>query len=226
MKFRWLLLPLLSLAALPALADTSSFVQGVNYVKVDPAQATDAKPGQIEVIEFFWYGCPHCFGVEPYLQAWLKTKKPANVVFKHVPAAMPNSEFYTDAQAYFVADILGVEDKIHEPFFNAIHLGDQEALRDDKNAIKDWFAKNAGVSPQDFDNTWDSFGVQTRMTQAQKLADRYGIQGVPTFIVNGKWMTGAGYQMDYPTVMKCVDFLVQQEEAGIKTAAPAKKKKH
>lgn len=223
MKPHWLILPLAALLSLPALADTSNFTAGVNYVAVDPAQPTDVKPGQVEVIEFFWFGCPHCFGVEPYLENWVKTK-PANVVFKHIPAAMPNSEFYTDAQAYFTADILGIEDKIHEPLFNAIHLEDQEALRDDKDALKAFFGKY-GVKPQDFDSTWDSFGVQARMSQSQQLTTRYGINGVPTFIINGKWKTGAGYQMGYPDIIKCVDFLVQKELAASKTAPKRKGKK-
>src|SRR5690242_15141897 len=200
MKTRWLVLPVLMLLAGPALADNANFQEGVNYVAVTPPQPTEAKPGEVEVIEFFWYGCPHCFAVEPYLEAWLKTK-PKGVAFRRIPAAMPNSEFYIDAQAYFTAQILGIGDKIHEPFFNAIHLEGNGALRDDVGALRDFFGK-FGVAPKDFDGTWSSFAVQTRMAQAQQEAKRYGIEGVPTIIVNGKWMTGAGYQLAYPDIVK------------------------
>src|SRR5512142_2169703 len=144
----WLLLSLLLVSG-AASADMSSFTEGVNYVAVTPAQQTDVKPGQIEVIEFYWYGCPHCFALEPYVEAWEKSGKPANVVFKRVPAAMKGSEFYVDAQATFVAEILGVGEKIREPFFNAIHLDGNDALRTDKDAIRDFFGKY-GVKPADF----------------------------------------------------------------------------
>jgi protein dithiol oxidoreductase (disulfide-forming) len=214
MKRRWLILPLLMLLAGSALADTTNFQEGINYEAVTPPQPTQAKSGQVEVIEFFWYGCPHCFGVEPYLEGWLKTK-PKDVVFRRVPAAMPNSEFYTDAQAFFTAQVLGIGDKIHEPFFNAIHLDGNGALRDDVDALRTFFGK-FGVAPKDFDATWNSFAVQTRMAEAQQIGNQYNINGVPTFIVNGKWKTGAGYQMTYPDIVKCVQYLVDKEKAAQK----------
>ena len=214
MKSRWLILPFLLLLSGAALADTTSFQEGVNYEVINPAQPTQAKPGQVEVIEFFWYGCPHCFGVEPYLEAWLKAK-PKDVEFRRIAAAMKNSEFYTDAQAFYTAQVLGIGDKIHEPFFNAIHLDNNAALRDDVDALRTFFGK-FGVAPKDFDATWSSFAVQTRMAESQQIGDRYGINGVPTFIINGKWKTGAGYQMAYPDIVKCVQFLVDKEKAAQK----------
>jgi thiol:disulfide interchange protein DsbA len=206
---KWLLLPALIFASFAASADMTSFQEGVNYVAVNPAQATSVKPSQVEVIEFYWYGCPHCFALEPYVEVWEKTK-PANVVFKRIPAAMKDSEFYVDAQATITADILGVGEKIREPFFNAIHLDNQGELRSDKDAIKTFFGKY-GVAPKDFDATWDSFGVQSRLAQYQQLGARYDVEGVPTLIVNGKWKTGAGYQMAPADIMNCVKFLVAKE---------------
>ena len=212
MKKFGLLLSLLLLSG-AASADMSSFTEGVNYVAVTPAQQTDVKPGQVEVIEFYWYGCPHCFALEPYVEAWEKQGLPKGVVFKRVPASMKGSEFYVDAQATFVAEILGVGDKIREPFFNAIHLDNNDALRTDKDAIRSFFGKY-GVKPADFDSTWDSFGVQSRLAAAEQLGDRYQVQGVPTLIINGKWKTGAGYQMAPPDIMKCVQFLIAKELAA------------
>lgn len=206
---KWLLIPALMLASAAASADMTNFQEGVNYVAVNPAQPTTVKPGQVEVIEFYWYGCPHCFALEPYVEVWEKTK-PANVVFKRIPAAMKDSEFYVDAQATITADILGVGEKIREPFFNAIHLDNQGELRSDKDAIKAFFGK-FGVKPADFDATWNSFGVQSRLAQDQQLGARYDVEGVPTIIVNGKWKTGAGYQMAPADIMKCVQFLVAKE---------------
>ena len=223
MKMKWSLLPLLMALSGAASADMTSFGEGVNYVPVTPAQPTDVKPGQIEVIEFYWYGCPHCFALEPFIVQWEKTK-PKNVVFKRVPAAMTGSEFYVDAQATVTADLLGIGEKIREPFFNAIHVDDQEALRTDKDAIRSFFGK-FGVKPADFDSTWDSFGVHTQLARDQQLAARYNVSGVPTVIVNGKWMTGAGYQMAPDDIMRCIEFLIAREEAALKPE-PAPNKKH
>ncbi len=211
MKNRWLLVPFLLLVSASALAGT--FQEGVNYEAVTPAQPTGVKPGQVEVVEFFWYGCPVCFGLEPYLEAWVKTK-PKNVKFRFVHAAMFGSEFYTDARAFYTAQVLGIDDKIREPFFNAIHLDGKGELRDDVDALRTFFG-TFGVSAKDFDATWSSFAVQTRMAQSVQDSDRYQVNSVPTIIVNGKWKTGAGYQMAYPDVIKCVKFLVDKERAAM-----------
>ena len=193
----------------------ANFQEGVNYVSVSPAQPTTVAPGQIEVIEFFWYGCPHCFAYEPYVDAWLK-HKPANVVFKLIPAAWPGGEHMDiDARAYFTAQALGLEPKIHDPLFNAIHVDNRSDLTQSQSALQGFFAKY-GVSKQQFNATWNSFGVNLKMNQALQTITRYGIQGVPTFVINGKWMTGAGYQMPPQQAMQCVEFLVQQEQAALK----------
>ena len=206
---------LLAISGVALAAGVDNFIEGTNYVPVTPAQPTSVAPGQIEVIEFFWYGCPHCFGVEPYLEAWLK-HKPANVVFKRIPAAWPGGEHMdVDAHAYYTAQALGIGEKIHEPLFNAIHLQNQYDLTTSQDALQKFFARY-GVSKQQFEASWNSFGVQLKMNQALEALKVYGIQGVPTFIINGKWMTGAGYQMPYPTIVKCVEYLVQQQEQALK----------
>ncbi len=210
-----LALGMLSITAAPLAANAAAFQEGINYVPVSPAQPTSVGPGQIEVIEFFWYGCPHCFGVEPYLEAWLKNK-PANVVFKRIPAAWPGGEHMDiDAKAFYTAQSLGIGEKIHEPLFNAIHLQNQLNLTSNQDALQKFFARY-GASKQQFDATWNSFGVQLKLNQALQTLQRYGVQGVPTFIINGQWMTGAGYQMPYPEIVKCLEFLVQQQEAALK----------
>ncbi|HET7921928.1 MAG TPA: thiol:disulfide interchange protein DsbA/DsbL [Gammaproteobacteria bacterium] len=195
-------------------AQPLSFTEGVNYVPVSPAQPTNVKPGQIEVIEFFWYGCPHCFALEPYLEAWLKHKSP-NVVFKRIPGALPGSEWTTDAQAFYTAQALGLEPRIHTPLFDAIHQKQQYKLAQSKDALRTFFA-GYGASGKDFDAAWDSFSVQLKLNQAAEIEQRYGLEGVPTIIVNGKWKTGAGYQMVPADIMKCVEFLVRKEEAALR----------
>jgi thiol:disulfide interchange protein DsbA len=200
-------------------ADSQIFTQGASYVPVSPTQPTTVKTGQIEVIEFFWYGCPHCFALEPYLESWIKDK-PANVVFKRIPVAMAWGEHMdVDGYAYYTAQALGLEPKIHTPLFNAIHQNRQLSLTNDKSALQVFF-KGYGISKQDFDATWNSFSVQLEMNKAADTEKRYGLEGVPTIIVNGKWKTGAGYKTsngNYMTpvqIMRCVNMLVQNEASG------------
>lgn len=203
-----------SASGIATAAGMTTFKEGVNYVPVSPAQPTSVQPGQIEVIEFFWYGCPHCFALEPYLEAWLK-HKPANVVFRRIPGALPGSEWMTAAQAFYTAQALGLEPKINTPLFNAIHIKQQYRLAQSEDALEGFFA-NYGVSKQQFESTWNSFSVQLKLNQASEIEQRYGLEGVPTIIVNGKWKTGAGYQMAPPDIMKCVEYLVQKEEGAIR----------
>jgi|SRR6185312_3845280 len=224
MKKVWLLLPLLlslSLAARPdsSSTDTSRFMEGMSYEALTPVGPTDVKPGQIEVIEFYWYGCPHCFALEPYVEAWEKAGLPKDVVFKRVPESAPDSEFYVDAQAAFTADQLGIGEKIREPFFNAIHLDDDEPLRTDVGALRTFFGKY-GVAPKDFDAAWASAGVQAALAKAQKLEDADGIVGVPTIVIDGKWKTGAGHKLasgDYmkpEDIMDCIQFLIARQRTA------------
>jgi thiol:disulfide interchange protein DsbA len=204
-----------------AAADSKIYTQGASYVPVSSAQPANVNPGQIQVIEFFWYGCPHCFALEPYLESWLK-HKPANVVFKRIPVAMGWGEHMdVDGYAYYTAQALGLEPKIHTPLFDAIHQNRQRSLTNDKAALQAFF-KGYGISKQDFDATWNSFSVQLKMKQAAETEKHYGLRGVPTLIVDGKWKTGAGYRtsngnyMSPRQIMQCVNMLVQNEEAKLK----------
>ena len=214
---------MLALAGTAAAATPTSFEAGTSYVPVSPAQPTGVKPGQIEVIEFFWYGCPHCFALEPYLEAWLQ-HKPANVVFKRIPANFPGAEKWPiDAQAYFTAAALGLEPRIHEPLFNAIHLQNRIDLVYSQDALQKFFA-GYGVNKAQFDATWNSFAVNFKMQQALQIQNNYNITGVPTLIVDGKWMTGAGY-LPVSQIMACVDFLVQKEQAALKQPSRHERRK-
>jgi protein dithiol oxidoreductase (disulfide-forming) len=223
MKRLWLSI-FLSLCCSAAFAadapvDGSRFMEGLSYEALTPIGPTDVTPGQIEVVEFYWYGCPHCFALEPYVEAWEKAGLPQDVVFKRVPESAPDSQFYTDAQAAFAADQLGIGGKIREPFYNAIHLDNDAALRTDHDALRQFFGK-FGVKPADFDAAWDSAGVQAALARAQKLEDADGIQGVPIIVIDGKWKTGAGKRLasgDYmkpADIMDCVRFLIARQRTA------------
>jgi protein dithiol oxidoreductase (disulfide-forming) len=207
----------LSLTMLPSLAiaagtpPAAAFKAGVNYVPVVPAQPTDTQPGQIEVIEFFWYGCPHCYALEDYVNTWLRSK-PDNVVFRRVPAAL-NPAWDTDARAFFAAEELGLADKAHPAIFHAIHVDHLQL--DSEEAFRKFFIQQFGISAKQFYDAWNSLNVDTKLVQAKVLAQRYGILDVPTLVVNGKWLTGPGYHLATPQVMPAVSWLVQQEQAAL-----------
>ena len=189
-----------------------AFKEGVSYVPVLPAQPTSTNPGQIEVVDFFWYGCPHCNAFEPYLEGWERSK-PANVVVKRVPAIL-EPDWEPAARAYYTADALGLLPKSHMATFNEIHQNTHPLLNEAD--FQGFFTKAFGVDAKKFADTWSSAAVDAKIAQAKVLADRYGLIqfGVPTLVVNGRWITGGGYAA-YPQIMQVVNQLVQQEQAAM-----------
>lgn len=182
------------------------YTEGVQYERVTPEQPTTAAPGQVEVVELFWYGCPHCYRLEPYVKRWLK-KKPANVKFVRIPGMFQPS-WEIGGRAYYTAEILGVVDKVHEPMFEAIH--EQKRRMNTEAEIMALF-KQHGVSEKDFKRVFRSFAVETKLRRARDMGNRYGARGVPTIIVNGKYRTGAQEAGGNSRVFQVVNHLVQQE---------------
>ena len=134
----------------------------------------------------FWYGCPHCYHLEPLVEEWLASK-PDDVEFVRMPAVLgPNWELY--GKAYYTAELLGVLDKVHPALFDAIHK-DKKKIRDEA-ALQKLFVKQ-GVSAEDFRNTFSSFAVNVKLNNAKQMTKRYAITGVPTVIINGKYSTSA-----------------------------------
>jgi len=159
--------------------------EGFEYKLVTPKMAT-SDPAKVEVVEMFWYGCPHCNDFEPTLNKWL-AKKPANVKFVRIPAIFRDS-WVPHARAYYTAEALGVLDKTHSKFFTAVHK-DRRRLQTEKD-IAAFFVSN-GVKQKDFDQAWNSFVVQSRVKRAITLTRQSGIKGVPAMLVNGKYRTSA-----------------------------------
>lgn len=217
-------LPLLALALLfttgGALADNPAqpkaapaFKEGVNYFPVLPAQPTSTPPGQIEVLDFFWYNCPHCNALEPYLESWERSK-PANVVLKRVPAVL-EPDWEPAARAYYTAEALGLLPRSHMATFNEIHQNNHPLLS--AADFQAFFARAFNTDPKQFAATWSSPAVDAKIATAKVLADRYNIVqfGVPTLVVNGRWITGGGFGVGYPQIMQVVNQLVQQEQAAL-----------
>ena len=221
--FSLLLFTAVSVQAAPATSPTTvkpaaapAWKEGVNYVPVVPAQPVSPGPGKVEVIDFFWYGCPHCFALEPYLQGWDRSK-PANVVLVRVPAIV-RPEWEPAARAYYTAQALGILDKAHEAIFNEIHLNNDQLLTEAD--FERFFTKQFSISAKQFEAAWSSPAVDAGILQARILATRYNINvlGVPMLAVNGRWLTGGGYAA-YPQIMQVVNYLIQQEQAAM--APPA-----
>jgi len=200
----WLLaLVLPCFIATAALAQ--DYQEGKEYLALASPQPTSAGD-RIEVVELFWYGCPHCYRLEPLLAEWL-TSKPDDVVFTRMPAVLgPSWELY--GKAYYTAEFLGVLDKIHQALFSALHT-DRKKISDEA-ALQDLFVAQ-GVSAEDFRNTFNSFAVSVKLNNAKQMTKRYAITGVPTVIINGKYSTSASQAGSNENIIKVMDFLIAQE---------------
>ena len=198
---RLLLLALTAVLSAPVFARTLE----ESYDPVKPPQPTQSA-GKIEVIEFFWYGCPHCYSMESYVEKWLATK-PDDVAFIRIPAVL-NKTWMIHARAYYTAQKLGVLDKIHRPLFDAIHRDNRKIFSEEE--LHDFFVEQ-GVDGDEFTRVFNSNETEIRIKQAFVLARNYRITGVPAFIVNGKYMTGAAQAGSYEDVMRVVDQLVDIE---------------
>jgi thiol:disulfide interchange protein DsbA len=203
---------LLALALLPLAAQ--GYDEGFDYQRIAPPLPTDT-PGKVEVVELFWYGCPHCFRFEPIVERWLESK-PDDVAFKRVPAIFRDS-WAPLARAYYTAEALGVLDRLHMALFEAIHL--KRRNLNSEGALRTFFQEH-GVSGEDFDRTYRSFAVESKVRRAMDLTRRYGINGVPSMVVDGKFRTDGTLAGGLDEVPKIVDHLVATE-AGTRAAASA-----
>ena len=139
-------------------------------------------PGKIEIAEFFWYGCIHCYNLEPALDAWVP-KLPPDAYFRRIPAVF-NERWAVDASIYYSFEALGLLEKLHRPFFEAIH---KDRLKtDNPEALNEWLTKK-GLDPKKFDATMKSFGVQSKMKRAAQLTSASRIDGTPAMMVQGRY---------------------------------------
>jgi thiol:disulfide interchange protein DsbA len=167
-----------------------------------PTQHAD----KVEVIEFFWYGCPHCYQFEPTLARWLKTK-PANVEFIRQPAAF-NELRGKHAKAYFVAEALGVGDKVHDDFFDEIQ--NKQNKLDTEEALGKFFVAH-GVTEAQFKDAFNSFAVDAKTRQASVISARYGLTGVPAIVINGKYLVNATLGGTHEKMLDAMNTLIAQE---------------
>ncbi|MFC7297960.1 thiol:disulfide interchange protein DsbA/DsbL [Herminiimonas aquatilis] len=173
----------LSLMAATAGASPAAPVNGTDYRTLEKAQQTDSGK-KVEVTEFFWYSCPHCEAFDPSLGAWVK-KNADKIVFKRVPVAFRDS-FIPQQKLYYTIEALGLVDSLHPRVFRAIHV-ERQMLDTDKQ-ILDFIAKQ-GIDVKKFTETYNSFGVQTKVSRATQLQAAYKVDGVPMIAVDGRYVT-------------------------------------
>ena len=163
--------------------------RGGQFMELNPPQPVEST-NKIEVLEFFWYGCIHCYNLEPKIDTWLKTL-PKDVEFRRVPAVF-NDRWAHDAAIFYAFEALGLLEKLHRPFFDAIH---RDRLRtDNAQALNAWLEKQ-GVDPRKFEATVKSFGVQSKTTRAIRMTSGYQIDGTPAMAVHGRYTVGASEGM-------------------------------
>lgn len=157
----------------------NEFNQTVQVVPTD-------NPAKIEVTEIFWYGCPHCYQLEPQLNSWLKTL-PKDVTFKRMPG-LPRPDWAPMAKAFYVMESLGVSEKLHSKLFEALHK--QKAfLPNDERAIIDWMTKEGGFDRKKVEAEFASFSLSTKLNHAAQVFRASGATGVPTLMIDGKYIT-------------------------------------
>ncbi len=205
-----LLLPVSLLLLMPLWAgaqDTPNWEEGKHYDLITPAIRT-ADPAKIEVKEFFWYGCGHCYNFEPMITQWKKSID-EDVVFYGSPAIWnPSMELH--ARAYYAAEVLGVLDTMHLVIFQAMNV-DRKRLSSEAEIAAEFEAH--GVAREDFDKAFNSFGVSSQVRQANSNARAAKITGTPEIMVNGKYRVSSRKAGNHANMLKLVDFLIEKERA-------------
>jgi thiol:disulfide interchange protein DsbA len=193
--------------ALPASAQ--KLEAGTDYLQLDPRAPVEAPAGKIEVVEFFWYNCPHCNAFEPTLDAWIK-RLPKDVAFRRVPVAF-RDDFVPQQRLYYSLEALGLIEKLHAKVFAAIHVEKQNLARGD--AIVDWVVKQ-GVDKAKFTEQFNSFSVATKASKGTQLQNTYKVEGVPALGVAGRFYTDGSLAKNMERALQVVDGLVAQVRSG------------
>jgi thiol:disulfide interchange protein DsbA len=197
------LLQAVGLTAGLSLLGVSSLNAANGFELVNPPQATD-DPKKIEILEFFHYGCPHCRELDPLVEQWQK-HLPPDVVFKRVPVTWNNDKLVAFANFYLATEALGITAKLHPLVFAAIQ--DNRVRLDQLPVAQDWVAKQGG-NPKQFADAYNAFSVKSQLQRVNQLAQNYKITGVPTLVVNGRFVTSASMTGSHESALKMVDQLI------------------
>lgn len=192
-----------------AVVAEEQYEEGTHYDLIDPVVRT-ANPDKIEVAEFFWYGCGHCYTFEPVVMQWKKTIAD-DVDFRGSPAVW-NPKMELHARAFYAAQVLGVLDTMHPVIFQAMNV-DRKRL-DSEEEIAELFVAN-GVSAEDFSKAFNSFGVSSQVRQANSRARAAKVTGTPSLMVNGKYRIDTRKAGSQANMLKIADYLVEKERAAL-----------
>ena len=195
-------------------ASIANFQEGKHYHRIEPAVETDVGDGKVEVLELFWYGCPHCFQFEPHLTSWNDTKA-EYITFTRMPAVL-NRGWLPHARAYYALETMGELEKMHSIFFEAIHVQGRR-LRDVESMAR--FLSQYDVDAEKFKSAYDSLYVETKINRSGQLVRQYGSSAVPTVIINGKYRTSASDAGSYENVLRVINMLAEKEVGAVAAAS-------
>jgi len=191
----------------------AKWVDGQNYTTLVPAQPTAVAPDKVEVVEVFWYGCPHCFQFDPYLENWRKTSKPPYVEFRRMHVIW-NEVTRAHARLFYTIEALGKLDELHSLVFREIHVNQNGLIGRDPESteqLQKTFLTQHGVSGADFDRAYHSFSVESKLSQAEQMTQRYRATGVPMMVVNGKYTADVSSAGGEPQLLSLITDLAAAE---------------
>ena len=190
---------------LPLTAIAKNYDAGIDYEVLSKPVKT-MSGDKVEVLEFFWYGCPHCFKFEPSLSQWVK-KQPSNVAFTRIPAPL-NPKWMVHTKVYYALEIMGKADLYHSAIFNAMHVKKQRLYTADKLIN---FLATQGVDKKLLSDTMNSFAVEMRARKAAQLSRDYQLHGVPMLAVNGKYLITGEKAGSYKNMLDIAAYLIKKE---------------
>lgn len=202
----------LGTSALPTLAQAQAkaFQSGTDYLTLDKPAPTEAPAGQIEVVEFFWYNCPHCNAFEPMFDAWAK-KLPKDVTVRRAPVAF-RADFEPQQRLYYVLESLGKVEELHKKVFNAIHVEKQSLTT--AAQITAWVEKQ-GIPKAKFTELYNSFSISTKARKATQLQDAYALDGVPALGISGRYFTSGTQAKTLERSLQVADYLIGQSRSKV-----------
>ena len=188
-----------------AQAQAKSFQEGTDYLLLDKIAGTEAPAGKIEVVEFFWYSCPHCNHFEPQLEGWIK-KLPKDVYVRRVPVSF-RPDFEPQQRLFYVLESMGKVDELHKKVFYAIHVEKQSLTTADQVAA---WAEKQGINKAKFVEAYNSFPIATKTRKATLLQDAYKVDGVPALGVAGRYFTSGSLAQTMERALVVTDYLIGQ----------------
>lgn len=213
------------LASLLLILSTNVFAEapkvGADFDAVAQPISTD-NAAKIEVMEIFWYGCPHCYHMDPVLNAWVK-KQAADVYFKRVPG-LPNASWAPMAKAFYAMESLGIQEKLHTPLFDAVNKTKTLDPTNEKAAIQ-WVTAQSGLDKFKVEQAFKSFTINTSLNRAALIFRNSGATGVPSLVIDGKYITSSTMAGGNEQALKVADYIIEnvRNDKTAKKAEPAKK---